>query len=128
MKPDSINLRRVAAGIFLAAALLMLVLGQTVFAQKLKGLHYAVYWLTCFLFTGLAAITALIDVAMLRRQLRDEQRELIASTLADAQSEQARKSSEKKAVQPPLTLNKVEISAKFALRQGHETSIAQNQD
>ena len=91
-----VNMRRLAAGIFLGIALVMLVLGLTLFSQHLNGFRFAFYWLTCFLFTGLAAITALIDMALLRHKLRQEQRELIASTMEEAQLEKARKSSQNK--------------------------------
>lgn len=91
MKLDASNVRRIASGTCLAAALLLLILGLTLLSKKLTGIPFAIYWLTCFFFTGLAGITALIDMALLRRKLRQEQRELIATTLADSEAEKARK-------------------------------------
>lgn len=91
-----INGRRLVAGLFLGVALLMLLLGMTLFSGQLVGLRFAFYWLTCFLFTGLAAIIALIDMALIRQKLRQEQHDLIASTLNEAQLEKNRKSSENK--------------------------------
>lgn len=81
METSPVNFRRWAAGIFLVAAVLMLVLGMTHFSDRLEGKDFLIYWLTCFLFTGLAALFALIDVAIIRRQSRNEQRELIKETL-----------------------------------------------
>ena len=70
-------------------ALLMLVPGLTFLAHRLTGTALALYWLTCFLLTGLAAIIALIDIMLLRRELREQQRELIKTTLVDADSDSA---------------------------------------
>jgi hypothetical protein len=87
MKMFSGKMRRVAVGLFLAAALLMLVLGMTVLSQRLSGVGLMIYWLICFVLTGLAALGALIDMTLIRRELREEQRKLIETTLADAKIE-----------------------------------------
>ncbi|MEO5803614.1 MAG: phage holin family protein [Verrucomicrobiota bacterium] len=79
--------RRMVTGGFLGAAFLMLVLGLTLFSGRFNATAFLVYWLTCFLFTGLAAILALVDMMIIRRQLRDEQRDLIKSTLEQAEKE-----------------------------------------
>ena len=87
MKLFSGNRRRMVTGIFLGAALLMLILGLTVLSGTLKRDSFLIYWLTCFLLTGLAAILALVDMMIIRRQSRDEQRELIKTTLEQAEKE-----------------------------------------
>ena len=90
---SSRNLLRWASGILLCLAFILVVLGFTVFADRLRQVSFLVYWLTCFLLTGTAAVTSLLDIMFVRRKLRKEQRELIASVLAEAQAEQARKDS-----------------------------------
>lgn len=81
METSRVNFRRWAAGVFLAASALMLALGLTLFSGQLKGTDFLIYWLLCFLFTGFAALFALIDMAIIRRQSRNEQRDLIQKTL-----------------------------------------------
>ena len=79
MKPLP-NLRRLASGICLGVSLLMLVPGLTFLSHRLSGTALALYWLVCFLLTGLAAIIALVDIMLLRRALREQQRNLIKTT------------------------------------------------
>jgi membrane protein implicated in regulation of membrane protease activity len=81
------NLRRIMTGVFLGAAFLMLILGLTVLSAHLKRDSFLIYWLTCFVLTGLAAILALVDMMIIRRQLREEQRELIRTTLEQAEKD-----------------------------------------
>jgi len=81
------NRRRAVTGILLGCALLMLILGLTVLSGTLKRDSFLIYWLICFLLTGLAAIFALFDLMMIRRQSRDEQRELIRTTLEQAEKD-----------------------------------------
>ena len=90
MKIGPVSARRFVPVIFLLAALSMLILGLTAFSPKLTGTAFVTYWLICFLLTGVAAILALIDVALIRRELKKKQRELIESTLAEAQSERGK--------------------------------------
>ena len=78
------NRRRMVTGILLGAALLMLILGLTVLSGHLKRDAFLIYWLICFLLTGLAAIFALVDMMIIRRKSREEQRELIRTTLDQA--------------------------------------------
>ena len=79
------NPRRVVTGIFLGVAFLMLILGLTALSAHLKRDSFLIYWLICFVLTGLAAILALVDMMMIRRQSREEQRELIQTTLEQAE-------------------------------------------
>jgi hypothetical protein len=87
METPPMNFRRWAAGIFLCAAMMMLVFGLTLFSSRLKGTDFLVYWLLCFVFTGLAVIFALVDLAIVRRKSREEQRELINETLKQAEND-----------------------------------------
>ncbi len=85
------NARRLIAGILLGGALVMLTLGVTLFADRLRDIAFVFYWLTCFLLTGMAALLAVIDMALIRRQQRREQQELIATTLREAEAEKAKR-------------------------------------
>ena len=67
---------------FLTVAVGMLVVGLTVLEGRLKRVDFLIYWLVCFVFTGLAAMTALWDASVVRRQSRVEQQRLIQETLA----------------------------------------------
>ncbi|MFO1476162.1 MAG: hypothetical protein U1F98_05870 [Verrucomicrobiota bacterium] len=73
--------RRWAGAIFLGIALGMLVVGQTLLRNRLGPKAYLVYWLACFIFTGLAMLTALLDYAAIRRSARAEQREFLDETI-----------------------------------------------
>jgi uncharacterized membrane protein HdeD (DUF308 family) len=87
MGPAS-KFRRWLAGVCLVLALFMLALGLTVLADRLKQSNpFLVYWGVCACFTGLAAITALLDMMLLRRELRHRQQALIEQTLRDAKSD-----------------------------------------
>ena len=59
----------------------MLLLGQTVLKPKLHDADYIRYWMICFVLTGGALLVALIDVMMIKRETRNEQKDLINQTL-----------------------------------------------
>jgi hypothetical protein len=67
--------------IFLIIAVLMLLLGETVLRHSLTQVPFILYWMACFVFTGLAIIFAFLDVAGVQRQAREEQRELLEKTI-----------------------------------------------
>ena len=73
--PDKI--RRGMGVVFLGTAIVMLLLGQTVLKGRLRDMDYIFYWLVCFGFTVLAAMTALFDLRSMRSRIRAEQRDLI---------------------------------------------------
>ena len=75
-------IRRWFGNVFLTVAVGMLVAGLTLLEPRLKGVDFVVYWLGCFAFTGLAAVMALWDACVVRRQSRREQQRLIEETLA----------------------------------------------
>ena len=75
-------LRRWVGLSFLTVAVGMLVAGLTVLENRLTRIDFLLYWLACFVFTGLAALTALWDASVVRRQSRREQQRLINETLA----------------------------------------------
>ncbi len=75
--------RRWFGAFFLIVAAGLLIWGQTVFKPYLEGIGYLFYWAVCLLLTALAVFTALLDVRVLRRRTRDEQRELFKRTAAE---------------------------------------------
>ena len=76
--------------VFPGSALLMLVLGRTVFASSLHNATFIFYWLACFAFTGLAALVAMVDFFVLRRRTRAQQREFLEDTLREIMDQQAK--------------------------------------
>jgi len=65
----------------LTGAAVMLVLGQTLLKSYLDGARFIFYWLACFLLTALTIITALIDARAVRQKAREQQHELLRTTL-----------------------------------------------
>jgi hypothetical protein len=75
--------RRFLGLALLGLAGLMLVVGLTVLAPRLRGAIFLVYWLGCMGLTGLAALTALLDLWATRRRVRQAQQELLSRTIDD---------------------------------------------
>lgn len=69
--------------IFLGIALLMLILGETALRQSLGKIGFVIYWMVCFIFTGLAILFSFLDVAGVQRQARAQQRELLEKTIGE---------------------------------------------
>jgi len=87
MALDATARRRWVGGIVLFTALAMLVCGQTVLQGQLQRVAFLIYWMICFVLTGLAAIIALRDLAQLQRRTRQEQKELLETTLKEIEEE-----------------------------------------
>ena len=68
---------------FLVLAFGMLIWGQTVLKSSLTGVWFVLYWMVCFLMTGAAIVTALMDMRATRRRIRSEQRDLLERTWKD---------------------------------------------
>ena len=86
--PNSADALRRWLGVFcLAVAAGMLIWGQTVLESHLRGLMFLIYWLVCFGFTIGAIVIALLDIRVLRRRTRDEQRKLVERTLEQVDRE-----------------------------------------
>jgi 4-hydroxybenzoate polyprenyltransferase len=79
--------RRWFGAIVLAVALLMLFLGETALKGRMSDLTFVVYWMVCFVFTGLAIVVAFRDVKAVQNEVRSEQRTLLESTLKEIESE-----------------------------------------
>ena len=67
--------------IFLIIAVVMLILGETVLRTSLARIPFLIYWMGCFVCTGLAILFAFRDVFGVQRQARMEQRELLEKTI-----------------------------------------------
>lgn len=84
--------RRRLGLICIALAVIMLIAGETVLKSSLTGVALLCYWMGCFILTVAAAAVAIMDVAMVRRGLREQQRSLLEETLREVEREkQARK-------------------------------------
>lgn len=70
--------------LFLGVAFLMLVLGNTILRPLLSGPLFVLYWLGCFVCTGLAMLMALLDFRAIRSRARKEQRELFSQTFDES--------------------------------------------
>jgi membrane protein implicated in regulation of membrane protease activity len=77
---------------FLVLALLMLVLGETLLRQSLSKVPFVLYWVLCFVFTGLAILFAFLDVAGVQRHAREQQRELLEKTIHEIARQKGAKS------------------------------------
>lgn len=75
--------RRWFATFFLLMAGGMLIWGETVLRSRLEGIGFLIYWLICFLFTGLAMFAALLDFRAVRRDTRREHAELLKDAFGD---------------------------------------------
>ncbi len=79
--------RRWFGVIVLVAALLMLLLGQTVLRSELRGEVYLLYWLGCIALTALAMLIALWDFSVVRRRSRQAERALLHTTLQEIEDQ-----------------------------------------
>ena len=85
MAEKSKRVRR-GLGLFcLAAAVGQLIAGETLLAARLHThpWEFLLFWLACFLFVGLAFLLAVVDLVVVRRQARDEERELAENTIRE---------------------------------------------
>jgi len=68
---------------FLIIAVAMLIVGETLLRSFLGKIPFIIYWMVCFVFTGLAVLFAFLDVAGVQRQAREQQRELLEKTIRE---------------------------------------------
>ena len=91
--PSSADAMRRWFGLFfLALAFGMLIWGQTVFRLRLEQnpRWFVFYWCACFLMTGAAIGTALLDLRATRRRAREEHEHLVQRTLEQIDRDSAR--------------------------------------
>lgn len=89
--------RRWFGTLFLVLAAGLLIWGQTLLKPYLHGSVFVLYWLGCFVFTGLAMFVALLDIRAMRRQTRRAQRELIERTLLEIETEREKRTGQTRA-------------------------------
>ena len=77
----AIGRRRWVGGGALLLALAMLIAGETLLKDSLGAVAFLFYWMVCFLLTGLAIVIAFIDARAVAQRTREEQRQLMQSTL-----------------------------------------------
>jgi hypothetical protein len=78
MPANPADVRRRWFGVFfLVIAAGMLIWGHTILKPYLEGIGFVLYWLACMAFTGLALLTALLDIWAVRRRTREQQRDLL---------------------------------------------------
>ena len=87
MALDATTRRRWLGALVLLAALGMLIGGETVLKGKLQNLAFILYWLVCFVFTGLAMLIAFLDARALQIKIRQEEHDLFAKTLKQIETE-----------------------------------------
>jgi hypothetical protein len=81
MSFDATERRRWFGGIVLAAALLMLLGGETILSGRLSPSAFFIYWLVCLLFTAVAMVVAFRDLRALQHRANQERRNLLETTL-----------------------------------------------
>jgi len=84
--------RRWFGAILLLLAVGMLVFGEVFLSGRMSALGSLAYWLVCFGLTVLAMLVALADLKILQGHVRQEERELLQSTLDDIQRDAAKRS------------------------------------
>src|SRR6266850_4319665 len=86
MGMDATARRRWFGVLVLLGAAGMLVCGQTVLQGRLQPWLFVIYWPVCFILTGLAVLAAFRDVRALQNRARQEQRDLLESTLKEIET------------------------------------------
>lgn len=81
MDSNSVFPHRKRGLVFLAIAVLMLILGETLLRSSLTKVPFLLYWMVCLVLTALAIVFAFLDVAGVQRQAREQQRELLQKTI-----------------------------------------------
>jgi voltage-gated potassium channel Kch len=84
---DATSRRRWLGILVLIAALGMLFAGETVLQGRLQNVTFVLYWLLCLILTTAAIIIAFLDARALRRQTREEARDLLHSTLKEIETD-----------------------------------------
>lgn len=78
---------RITGTVMLTACAVLVVLGQTVWADRFHGPQYLLFWSWCFLLAVIAVIFAMADMVLVRRAYRQSRRELLRKELEDLTKE-----------------------------------------
>ena len=81
--------RRWFGALCLLAAIVMLILGETLLDERLAGLWFIGYWLACFMLTVLAICAAMLDAHALRQEIRQEQKDLLRDTFSQIEEQKS---------------------------------------
>ena len=84
---DATTRRRWLGILVLITALGMLIAGETVLQGRLQNVTFVCYWLLCLVLTSAAIMIAFLDARALRRQTRDEARDLLQTTLKEIETD-----------------------------------------
>ena len=98
---DATARRRWFGGVVLFGAVTMLVCGPTVPQGRLSRVSFVLYWLICFVLTGLAMVTAFRDLRALQQRTRQQQRELLETTLKQIETEARTKQGQHRGLNGP---------------------------
>jgi hypothetical protein len=79
--------RRWIGAAVLAAAMVMLLAGQSFLKERLTGVPFMLYWLVCFLLTMSAMLIALRDALTLQQRGRKAHKELLQDALTEIETE-----------------------------------------
>jgi hypothetical protein len=79
--------RRWCGVLVLLAAIGMLVAGQTVLENRLKGVAFVIFWLTCFGLTVGAILIAFLDARAVSRRICQEERDLLNRALRQIETD-----------------------------------------
>ncbi len=101
---DQPNRRRWFGAGLLAAALLMLLAGETVIEPHLGALGLLVFWLACLGLTIGAIVVAFLDARAVAHRSLKEQRDLFEATLRNIADDAKSKSRTKESEKPPRDL------------------------
>jgi hypothetical protein len=89
------TIRRASGAVCLIVAVLMVVLGKARPADN-QDVGFIIYWGVCFIFAGLAMGAAVLDLGAVRREARQQQHDLLETTLLDIEAEKERRAERKK--------------------------------
>jgi hypothetical protein len=87
MALDATSRRRRFGVVVLSAALILLIAGETVLKDRLGRVGFILYWMACFICTGLAILVALVDARVLKSKVREEQRDLVKDILKEIEAD-----------------------------------------
>jgi hypothetical protein len=84
------TVRRSIGAACLIVAVLMVLLGKSRPADN-QDVGFIIYWGVCFIFAGLAMGAAVLDLGAVRREARQQQHDLLETTLLDIEAERERR-------------------------------------
>ena len=74
--PRGQRIMRYVGAVFLSCCAVMVVLGATILAERLRGPQFLLYWSWCLLLTVVAIVISLWDMLLVRRASKRSRQEL----------------------------------------------------